>query len=37
MRTGAHRIVHVINLTSAEEVDDQLGQWLEESYDFNTD
>jgi hypothetical protein len=37
MRTGAHRIVHVINLTSAEQVDDQLGQWLEESYDFNTD
>jgi hypothetical protein len=37
MRTGAHRIVHVINLTSTEQVDDQLGQWLEESYDFNTD
>jgi hypothetical protein len=29
--------VHMINLTGAEQVDDQLGQWLEESYDFNTD
>ena len=37
MPTGAIRIVHVINLASAEQVDDQLGQWLEESYDFNTD
>ena len=37
MSTGAHRIVHLINLTGAEQVDDQLGQWLEESYDFNTD
>jgi len=27
----------MINLTGAEQVDDQLGQWLEESYDFNTD
>jgi hypothetical protein len=27
----------VINLTSPEQVDDQLGQWLELSYDFNTD
>jgi len=37
MSTGAHRIVHIINLTGAEQVDDQLGRWLEESYDFNTD
>jgi hypothetical protein len=27
----------MIKLTSADQVDDQLGQWLEESYDFNTD
>jgi len=27
----------MINLTGAEQVDDQLGRWLEESYDFNTD
>jgi len=27
----------MINLTGAEQVDDQLGGWLEESYDFNTD
>jgi len=24
-------------LTSPEQVDDQLGSWLEASYDFNTD
>jgi len=35
--TGLDRIVHLIKLTSADQVDDQLGQWLEESYDFNTD
>lgn len=35
--TGVDRIVHMINLTNVGQVDDQLGQWLEESYDFNTD
>lgn len=34
---GSDRILHVINLTSADHVDDQLGHWLEVSYDFNTD
>jgi hypothetical protein len=37
MATGADRFFHVINLTSPEQVDDQLGSWLEVSYDFNTD
>jgi Domain of unknown function (DUF5655) len=37
LATGSDRILHVINLTSPEQVDDQLGQWLELSYDFNTD
>jgi hypothetical protein len=37
LTTGSDRILHVINLTSPEQVDDQLGQWLEVSYDFNTD
>jgi hypothetical protein len=34
---GADRIVHVINLTSADQVDDQLIEWLEWSFDVNTD
>jgi Domain of unknown function (DUF5655) len=37
IQTSADRIAHMIKLTSADQVDDQLGQWLEESYDFNTD
>ena len=37
LATGSDRILHVINLTSAEQVDDQLSQWLEVSYDFKTD
>jgi uncharacterized protein DUF5655 len=37
VRTGADRIVHIIKLTSAEEVDDELLSWLTESYDLNTD
>ena len=37
LTTGSDRILHVINLTGPEQVDDQLGQWLEVSYDFNTD
>ena len=37
LTTSVDRIMHVINLTSAEQVDDQLGEWLEMSYDFNTD
>jgi hypothetical protein len=31
------RIAHMINLTSADQVDDQLCGWLSEAYDFNTD
>ena len=34
LATGSDRILHVINLTSPEQVDDQLGQRLELSYDF---
>ncbi len=34
---AADRVVHMINLTSADQVDDQLREWLSESYDFNTD
>lgn len=34
---GVDRVVHLINLTGPEQVDDQLGQWLEVSYDFKTD
>ena len=37
LATGSDRILHVINLAGPEQVDDQLGQWLELSYDFNTD
>jgi hypothetical protein len=35
--TASDRIVHMINLTSADQVDDQLREWLSEAYDFNTD
>jgi hypothetical protein len=31
------RVAHMINLTSADEVDDQLRGWLSEAYDFNSD
>ncbi len=31
------RIAHMINLKSADQVDDQLRVWLSEAYDFNTD
>jgi hypothetical protein len=31
------RIVHMIKLTDAEQVDDQLREWLAEAYDFNSD
>ena len=31
------RIAHMINLTSADQVDNQLQVWLTEAYDFNTD
>ena len=34
---AADRVVHLINLTTAEQVDDQLRGWLSEAYDFNTD
>jgi len=37
LSTGSDRILHVINLTSQEQVDDDFGQWLELSYAFNTD
>ena len=33
---AADRLVHMINLTSADQVDDQLCEWLTEAYDFNT-
>ena len=35
--TGADRYVHLIKLTSPEDVDDKLQAWLTESYDANTD
>jgi hypothetical protein len=34
---AAGRIAHMINLTRADQVDDQLRRWLTEAYDFNTD
>ena len=34
---GADRVVHMINLISVDQVDDQLREWLTEAYDFNTD
>jgi hypothetical protein len=34
---AAGRIAHMINLTNADQVDDQLREWLTEAYDFNTD
>ena len=34
---AAGRIAYMINLTSADQVDDQLREWLTEAYDFNTD
>jgi hypothetical protein len=34
---AAGRIAHMINLTSADQVDNQLQEWLTEAYDFNTD
>ena len=34
---AADRIVHMINLTATDQVDDQLREWLAEAYDFNTD
>ena len=34
---AADRIVHMINLTSVDQVDDQLRDWLTETYNFNTD
>ena len=37
MPTGVDRIVHLIKLTSPEQVDAQLQEWLAESFDFNTD
>jgi hypothetical protein len=33
---AAGRIAYMINLTSADQVDDQLREWLTEAYDFNT-
>ena len=33
---AAGRIAHMINLTSADQVDSQLQEWLTEAYDFNT-
>jgi Domain of unknown function (DUF5655) len=34
---AADRIAHMVNLTGADQVDDQLREWLTEAYDFNTD
>jgi hypothetical protein len=34
---AADRTVHMIKLTDADQVDDQLREWLSEAYDFNTD
>jgi hypothetical protein len=34
---AADRVVHLITLTSADQVDDQLREWLIEAYDFNSD
>ena len=34
--TGADRYVHLVKLSSAVDVDDQLRAWLTESYDANT-
>ena len=34
---SAGRVVHMINLSSVMQVDDQLREWLAEAYDFNTD
>jgi len=35
--TAADRVVAMIKLTSTDQVDDQLREWLTEAYDFNTD
>ena len=35
--TGVDRFVHLVKLTSPDDVDDQLRAWLTESYDANTD
>lgn len=35
--TASDRHVHLIKLTSPDEVDDQVRAWLTEAYDFNTD
>jgi hypothetical protein len=37
LQVAEGRIAHMINLTSVDQVDDQLRQWLTEAYDFNTD
>ena len=34
---AADRVVHMINLISVDQVDDQLRDWLTEAFDFNTD
>ena len=34
---AADRVIHLINLTTADQVDYQLREWLTEAYDFNTD
>jgi hypothetical protein len=35
--TGADRYVHLVKLTSPDDVDDQVRAWLTESYDANTE
>jgi Domain of unknown function (DUF5655) len=34
---AADRIIHMINLSSVDQVDDQLREWLSDAYDFNPD
>jgi hypothetical protein len=37
MRTGADRFWHLIKLTDPSQVDDELREWLDESYQFSTE
>jgi len=36
LRASATRVVHVVRLTSVEQVDDELLGWLTEAYDYAT-
>ena len=37
MRTGLDRIVSLVKLTAADEVDEDVRAWLTTAYDLNTD